>query len=243
MGDVFRDVGRVLAKRGLILLALSVALVFTGSFGSTWLRLNPPVDGAGSFVGLANWFASWLVQIAPHSLFIAATSWTVAEVLAGRSPALAETLRQGLRHLLPMAIVQTLYLVGVTLGAVLLIVPGIIVALMWVLAPSALVVDRQGIIESFKRSRALTKGHRWALLGFLVTFSLIVVAIEWMIFQITTPGLSLVRAAAAPINGYGVVPLMTVVTSILNNTIMTAIYVRLSTGYRGSADLTAEVFA
>jgi hypothetical protein len=136
-----------------------------------------------------------------------------------------------------------LYLAGMMAGMVLLVVPGIIVALMWVLVIQVMIVERLGIVDAFKRSRALTKGHRWALLGLFVLYTLLVVAIEWVIFRITSPGLTFVGAANAPVNAYGVVPLFTLLAAPLSSTVMAAIYLRLRDGHRGSADVTAEVFA
>ncbi len=243
MGDAFRDAGRVLVQRGLVLLLLSAALVFTGTAGAAWLRSHPLIDGTGFFVGMGNWLIDWLAMAAPHSLFIAAASWTVAQLLEGRSPPLVETLSQGLRLFPPVLAVQVLYLLGTVAGALLLVVPGIILALMWMLAPSALIVERLGVVDALKRSRALTKGHRWALLGLVLVYTLVVVALEWMIFRITTPGASFIQAAAAPVNAYGVVPLITVLTAAVSCAVTTAIYMRLREGHRGSADVTAEVFA
>jgi hypothetical protein len=243
MGDAFRDAWPVLVQRGLTLLLLSVALVFTGGAGAAWLRFHPPLHGAGFVVAAVNWLAGWLALATPHSLFIAAASWTAAQILEGRSPSNGETLSQGLRFFAPLLAIQLLSLLGIMVGAILLVVPGIIVALMWMFASPALIVERLGVIDSLKRSRALTKGHRWALLGLVVVYSLVVVAIEWVIFRVTAPGMSFVQAASAPINAYGVVPLVTAMTAPLNCAVMTAIYMRLRLGHRGSADQTAEVFA
>ncbi len=49
---------------------------------------------------------------------------------------------------------------GVALGFVLLIIPGIIFALMWVLTIQVAVIENTGFSASFARSAALTKGHR-----------------------------------------------------------------------------------
>jgi hypothetical protein len=243
MGDVFHDAGRVLVQRGLLLLPLALILLTSGASGAAWLRHHPLLPGAGTLVGAANWGVNWLVQAAPHSLFIAAATWVSAQTLEGRPPSFEETMREGLRWALPVLIVQALYLLGMMAGMVLLVVPGIIVALMWVLVSQTLVVERLGIIDAFKRSRVLTKGHRWTLLGLLILYTLIVVALEWVIFQITTPGMSFVQAANAPANAYGVVPLITALSGPPTMVVTTAIYMRLSSGHRAPADVTAEVFA
>lgn len=54
---------------------------------------------------------------------------------------------------------------AVILGAILLIVPGIILALMFMFA-AYIVIDRdRGPIEAMKESNRITKGYKWHLLG------------------------------------------------------------------------------
>jgi hypothetical protein len=243
LGDAFRDAGHVLAQRAPVLLLLAVVLVYPAGALSAWLRLHPLLDNTGWMFGLGNGLINWLIPAAPQSLFMAAVAWTTAETLQDRPAGLGETLRQGLRFTVPVLIAQGLYILGMLGGMVLLIVPGLILALMWVLVTQAVVVDRLGIRDAFGRSRALTKGHLWLLLGLLVVYTLVLVALEWVIFRITAPNTSFVLAVAAPINAYGVVPLIATVLAPFSTVIPTAIYLHLSQGYRASADTTAEVFA
>lgn len=58
-------------------------------------------------------------------------------------------------------------------GFLLLIVPGIIFALMF-LFTTFIVIDRQlGPIEAMKESNRITRGHKWRLLGLLLLLTLI----------------------------------------------------------------------
>lgn len=58
--------------------------------------------------------------------------------------------------------------VAVVIGLILLVVPGIIVAMMLIFA-SYIVIDRGlGPIEALQESRRITKGYRWKLLGLLL---------------------------------------------------------------------------
>src|SRR5262245_36296188 len=50
-------------------------------------------------------------------------------------------------------------------GLILLIIPGLILYAMWFVAVPACVVERLGPRTSLRRSRDLTKGHRWKLCG------------------------------------------------------------------------------
>jgi len=98
---------------------------------------------------------------------------------------LAESLNVALRRFLPivgLAFVVVLLLelvVGLAfvvvfsiqheylenVGLVLLIIPGLILYAMWFVAVPACVVERLGPWSSLRRSRELTKGHRWKVFG------------------------------------------------------------------------------
>ena len=82
----------------------------------------------------------------------------------------SEALAAGLR-LAPL-----LYLVGfvsdvlTTLGFVLLIVPGVLLALAWSVVSPVIVLEGASPIESFRRSANLTRGSRGAILGFWLIY-------------------------------------------------------------------------
>jgi uncharacterized membrane protein len=66
-----------------------------------------------------------------------------------------------------------LFGLAVAVGFVLLIVPGIIVALMFMFT-TFIVIDRGlGPIEAMKESHRITNGHKWSLLGFTLMLVLI----------------------------------------------------------------------
>lgn len=84
---------------------------------------------------------------------------------------LGASVATALRRLLPLVALSILWMLGVTLGFMLLIIPGFIVLVMWCVIVPCCVVEKTGPIRSFGRSRELTKGVRWKLLGlFFVTF-------------------------------------------------------------------------
>jgi hypothetical protein len=55
--------------------------------------------------------------------------------------------------------------IGITIGLVLLIAPGLYLATLWALIVPAIVLEDRTAGESFGRSSTLTAGHRWAVLG------------------------------------------------------------------------------
>ena len=57
---------------------------------------------------------------------------------------------------------------GMMLGMLLLIVPGLILMTMWYVAVPACVVEGTGPVRSLGRSRELTAGYRWKMFGLIL---------------------------------------------------------------------------
>lgn len=94
-------------------------------------------------------------------------------LLAGPSMDLRAAFGVGLRRVLPYLAATLILVLGIMLGAILLIVPGIILACMYGLSPVVAVVERLGPIASQTRSRELTRNNRWRILGASMLFYLI----------------------------------------------------------------------
>jgi hypothetical protein len=68
--------------------------------------------------------------------------------------------------------------IAITIGFVLIVIPGLILITIWaVIAPSIVVEDR-GVIEAFGRSRELVRGNGWNVFGVIVLAFLIVIAVS-----------------------------------------------------------------
>ena len=66
-----------------------------------------------------------------------------------------------------------LYALALVVGLILLVVPGIIFALMFMFT-TFIVIDRElGPVEAMKESNRITHGHKWSLLGFTLVLVLI----------------------------------------------------------------------
>jgi hypothetical protein len=68
--------------------------------------------------------------------------------------------------------------IGVCIGLVLLIVPGIILGLMWALAIPVAVLEDTGLGDSLSRSRYLTAGHRGRVFAIFFLYFALLFAIE-----------------------------------------------------------------
>jgi len=99
------------------------------------------------------------------------------QVLRGRQVSITDCFSQGFARLGTAIGVAILAGLGVALGMVLLIVPGLILAVMWSVAVPAAVVERTGVIESLSRSVALTRERRWRVFGAVLVAGVITVVV------------------------------------------------------------------
>jgi uncharacterized membrane protein len=85
--------------------------------------------------------------------------------MRGRPVNLADCLRIGLGRFFAIIGLAICMSIGIMIGTLLLIVPGIILAVMWFVATPACVVEQLGPMSAMGRSSELTKGHRWKIFG------------------------------------------------------------------------------
>jgi len=111
---------------------------------------------------------SALITIIVGALTQAAIIYGTFQDLRGQKASIGDCIARGLSAIVPVIVGSILLALGVGVGMLLLIIPGIILALMWWVYVPAIVVEGKGIIGAFGRSRELTRGRRWHLLGLLV---------------------------------------------------------------------------
>ncbi len=128
---------------------------------SATARLGFLIIGAAAF-----WILAYMVAQA-------VVLYGTFQDMRGRPAHFGEAIGRGFARFFPilgLAICTTLAVMG---GLLLLLVPGIMFALMFYVSLPALVVERLGPIQSMKRSAALTKGHRWKVLGIVLLVALL----------------------------------------------------------------------
>ena len=111
---------------------------------------------------------SFIVIMFLSPLAVAINLHAAFQSMRGRPVSLSESVAGGLSRFLPLLGVMILFTLGATLGFLLLIVPGVILMIMWYVAVPACVLERTGPVRSLGRSRELTKGYRWKLLGLIL---------------------------------------------------------------------------
>ncbi len=147
--------------------------------------------------------------------------------LNGRPVSVGDSLRIGLRAFLPLIGLSILLGIAISIGFVLLIVPGVLLALAWCVAVPAYICEQTTVMDSFGRSAALTRGNRLRIFGlgcvFVVAAILvsIVIGIVGGILGFITLGFYTYVAAVL------VQPLISAIVAALGATLSAVLYVEL----------------
>jgi len=179
-GDGRMSVGRVISRAfGFIAsrpgIALGSALLFGAlpSVLSQLVTFSAVRSAASSSSSLVAGFGMLQLLIMLVSLVFSGlmqatiTRGLVIEHEGGR-PSFGQCLAGGLRFAVPIVLFMFLWWIGLLIGFVFLIVPGLILLTMWSVAVPALVEEGTGIFGAFGRSRELTRGSRWRIFGLLI---------------------------------------------------------------------------
>ena len=131
-------------------------------------------------------FDFWLATILEALVSLVAFFWlqaalvkAVEDVRDGRSDlSLADTFDQARQHLTPVIVAGILAGLGILLGLILLIVPGLVLLTWWAVIIPVIVLENRSAGESFTRSRELVRGYGWNVFGMIVLVILLLIGVE-----------------------------------------------------------------
>jgi len=137
------------------------------------------------FVLLLAALLGWLGVIAGVFVSLAGVFWlqgtlvvAVEDVRDGRADlSIRETLSRVRPRMNTLGVAGILAAIGITLGLLLLIVPGLVLATWWLLIVPVIVLESRSVFESFGRSRELVRGNGWNVFGLIVLTFLILIAV------------------------------------------------------------------
>lgn len=246
------DLGRVIARTfGLVgrnfpaFMFLSLLLVGAPQFALAFLQgyalqgLLWGVDPVGLALG-----AALATMIFAYVLMAMLTRASIDDLSRGKV-SLGAAVGDGIRYFFPLFIVALLTGIGVLLGALLLLVPGIYLAVRWVVATPALVAEDLGPTAALGRSGELTEGRRWAVFGLMLLY----VVAAWIVevaFTALTGAAAASTSFAAPLDVFTLViaavgAIVGAMTSMVSAVGTAALYVELRQAKEGVsvADLAA----
>ena len=174
------DVGRVLSRTfemykdqftllipAALVLFVPVALIngFLYSEGGFLLALV-----ASALAIIATYWYQGMVVEAARDILDGRRDQTIGSLFSSVTPVLAALIGAGI-----------LAGIGIGIGFLLLIVPGLFLLTIWAVIAPVIVLERAGIFDSFGRSRQLVKGHGWQVFGVIVVLFLIFFVIRILI--------------------------------------------------------------
>lgn len=124
-----------------------------------------------------------LLTLLIFPLVSGAISWAAAQFYLGEDPPAGRIVRFAFSKFPALLLVSILTGLAVTGGFLLLVVPGIIFLVRFLLSPSAVVVEDTSAVEGMRRSWRLIKGYFWKVVGASL-LAVVIVAIVQAIIDI-----------------------------------------------------------
>ena len=193
VGDIIDSSFTVYRKRfgpmiGIALMLVFIPFVVGVIGGCTITELQTSWPSCDTAIG-------WIGQIASQIgtvIAAAAATLVAAEAYAGTSSDWRQSAADGLRRIIPIVVATVVMAVAVTIGFVLVLVPGIFLAVSFAVFTPVLMIERVGPMESLGRSWRLVTGERWRLFGAglsMIIISVVVLGIIGFVLYLVLSGL------------------------------------------------------
>lgn len=176
----------------------------------------PTTAGVGAFPLAA--FVGSVLSIILTLAVQGAIVYGVYQELKGRKASFSASLSYGMTRLGALILAAILMGIGIGIGMMLLIIPGVILLCLWAVTIPVCVVEKRGAVSSMKRSAALTKGYR---LRIFALFLIVVLATGIFTSVATYIGMSVLRS---PLAFALIAGIITVVPTAFNNVMAAIIY-------------------
>ena len=198
-GDIYRQAFGTVWVVALILLVPMVILNAIAEGNGWFLNLIAPVYQIVATV----WLAGTIVKIVEDVEADGVVDASVGELFGLVAP-----------RLFALFLLSIVVGILVGIGLIFFIIPGIILALMWIVSTPAMMVENKGVFDSMSRSSELTKSNRMRILGvgILLIVAYIVIALIIIALSAITPILGVIGGSAIVVAAY---PYLAIIVSVL----------------------------
>ena len=164
--------------------AITAAVIGVGT-QSVLQQVDPVTNPAGfsSMVGTVLYasLGIGILTIIIGALINAGITFGAIETLSGRRFGFGALISRAFSAFLPIILATIVIGIISSIGFVLLIVPGIILLLMFSITIPVIIAERQSPLDAMSRSRSLTSGHRWAILGGYIVCAIAMIVISYAV--------------------------------------------------------------
>jgi hypothetical protein len=149
-----------------------------------------------------------------NSLMLAVCVKALSDAYLGQRPSARDSLRFGLRRLLPLLVLVVALLLFNALAFVLLIIPGIWLYAAWCVSVPALVIEGAGPFGSIRRSYRLVKGSWWHTALVLLVAEILSLVVSGLIEGLLT-GAALASGRPSVLFAVAITTLAAIVSAVL----------------------------
>jgi hypothetical protein len=165
VGGIIRRTFQIYVDQASVLMpAAAVVFAISGVFSVLLIAASK---------GLA--FIALVVSLVATTLFTGMVVELVADVQDGKRDANAGQLLRAVAPVLGQLIIVGIVAgVGILIGFILIVIPGLILATMWSVAAPVVVLERPGGLRALRRSRELVHGNGWNVFAVILLLVILV---------------------------------------------------------------------
>ena len=221
IGDSFGVLARNIVSFGILALLISLLQLLFEFFAVGALQPEAAVDPTAMEINWGPAILGVLIAVLVSALTQAAIIYGTFQDLRGQKAGIGDCISRGFGAIVPVIVGSILLSIAVGIGFTLLIVPGIILILMWWVYIPAVVVESKGIIEAFGRSRELTRGRRWHILGLIVVIAILLIAVSFVVVLVV----GILAATSPDGGGFGAIIISYVLNALVTafNAVLVAV--------------------
>ncbi|MGO9759827.1 MAG: YciC family protein [Solirubrobacteraceae bacterium] len=172
VGGVIRRVFQIYVDQASVLMpAAAVVFVFTGIIAALLVAASPAL----ALIAL-------IVDLVATTLFTGMVVELVADVQDGKRDASPGQLLRAVTPVLGQLILVGIVAgIGIVVGFILIIIPGLILITIWSVAAPVVVLEHPGVFAALRRSRELVRGSGWQVFGVILVLYIVVALLALII--------------------------------------------------------------
>jgi hypothetical protein len=206
VGGVIRRTFQIYSEQVSVLVpAAAVVFVLSSILTALLIAASP---------GLA--IVAIVVAIVAQTLFTGMVVELVADVQDGRRDATAGQLVKAVTPVLgQLLLVAVVAGIGIAIGFILIIVPGLILLTIWSVAAPVVVLERPGGLRALGRSRELVRGDGWNVFAVILLMVILVALVSGAIEAVAGSGGAALGLIVQVIVGILAAPISALATAVL----------------------------
>jgi hypothetical protein len=165
----------------------------------------------------------------------------IAEAGGGPRESQSELIQRVVTAAGPIVATAVLFTLGFLAGILALIVPGMVLAMAWIVSVPVAATERLGPWAAIRRSMSLTKGHRLDIFGLVVVWVIASTVINIAVGALGSGELSIKAAQQTPLVALVLSPIVGLVSGVVGTVGVAVIYLELATIKEGGT--LADVFS